>query len=680
MSVRGVVMGCGRALTIALAFVVSFAWSGRAFAAGELEADGQNFRAKMLEEIRRESPAAAEEIEQGDVLRDEGRMQEALPHYEEAARQLPGSSHPSRRICSVQGALGRKKEAVAACESALAKSQTPTNQAALALALTIEPSTPTERQRAVDLADRAAASDDLNGLFTKCQVALAADDMPRFQQAAGRLGQLAPSSPETHMMLSLRALSLDSPLAARKELDRARELGASDAELAMLEKAIDDNTPFYVAMWPATKSFLLVWLSLGVVVTLLGLALSSITRKVAHDLPAQRTGHAHGSTAWVRRAYRVVLWLACVLFYLTLPILVASTIALAIGLFYVFMAIGRIPIQIMLVVGLVAIVTVFSTLKSLFVKVDDSDPGERIDLSKHPKLDALLEEVAKKVGTRKVDTVFLTPGTELAVFERGGLGARLRGAQVERCLILGAAVLKDMRLLELKAILAHEYGHFQNEDTAGGTFALAVRRSIMKLIIGLARGGAATWYNPAWWLVRGFFALFLRVSHGASRLQEILADRWAAFSYGAEAFEGGLTHAVRRGVMFEAVANASIKDAIDNKRSISNLYGHKPNDSFKWDALEEEVQESLNRTASPYDSHPAPTERFALVRKLDAPTPETEDANAKAWSIFEDRGDIERRFTKEMLSDVEAQLGVRLYAPAKPSTPAESTEDTAAAE
>ena len=48
--------------------------------------------------------------------------------------------------------------------------------------------------------------------------------------------------------------------------------------------------------------------------------------------------------------------------------------------------------------------------------------------------------------------------------------------------------------------------------------------------------GAAGWYNPAWLFVNGFFRVFLRVSQGASRLQEVMADRWAAFCYGSEAF------------------------------------------------------------------------------------------------------------------------------------------------
>jgi Zn-dependent protease with chaperone function len=124
----------------------------------------------------------------------------------------------------------------------------------------------------------------------------------------------------------------------------------------------------------------------------------------------------------------------------------------------------------------------------------------------------------------------------------------------ERCLILGAGILEGMSLGPFRAILAHEYGHLSNQDTAGGGFALAVRRSLHTMAENLAARGAAGWYNPAWLFLNGFYSIFLRISQGASRLQEVLADRWAALSYGAQAFEEGLRHAITQSIRFEAHA------------------------------------------------------------------------------------------------------------------------------
>jgi Zn-dependent protease with chaperone function len=108
------------------------------------------------------------------------------------------------------------------------------------------------------------------------------------------------------------------------------------------------------------------------------------------------------------------------------------------------------------------------------------------------------------------------------------------GSHGRRVLIVGVALFDNMKQRELCSILAHEYGHFRNADTGGG-LALAVRRSLLTLLRGISNSGYAL-FNPAWWLLRAFTNLYLVVSSGASRLQEMLADRWAIRAYGSEAF------------------------------------------------------------------------------------------------------------------------------------------------
>ena len=78
--------------------------------------------------------------------------------------------------------------------------------------------------------------------------------------------------------------------------------------------------------------------------------------------------------------------------------------------------------KLVLIVVIVVCATLWSMLKGLLVRASDEDPGERLDLRGEPRLRSLLGDVARKVGTRPVDNVYLTPGTELAVMERGGMG------------------------------------------------------------------------------------------------------------------------------------------------------------------------------------------------------------------------------------------------------------------
>jgi Zn-dependent protease with chaperone function len=337
----------------------------------------------------------------------------------------------------------------------------------------------------------------------------------------------------------------------------------------------------------------------------------------------------------------------------------AVILGIGVGFGYLVLVAGRIPIKLVVLVGVFVVYSLWAILKSLFVRPRDEDPGTPLDLSEHPRLQEALREVARTVGTRPVDRVFVTPGTTVAVLERGSALSRLRGKAVERCLVLGIGTLQGMRLLDFKAVLAHEYGHFQNEDTAGGGFALAVRRSLLLSAMAMAQSGVATWYNPAWWFVRGFFNLFLRISQGASRLQEVLADRWAAFSYGAAAFEGGLRHAIVAQVQFDARSTAILNEVLQEKRGLRNLYSYQPAKPADLSEIEREIEEALEKPASPYDSHPSPAERFALVKRLaDAPKPV--DDGALAMSLFDDPDSIEREMTREVKGRVLEQVGVKI--------------------
>jgi Zn-dependent protease with chaperone function len=299
-------------------------------------------------------------------------------------------------------------------------------------------------------------------------------------------------------------------------------------------------------------------------------------------------------------------------------------------------------------------------LKSVFARRVDQEPGARLDLAEQPELRAVLEEVAAKIGTRPVDTVYMTPFADIAVMERAGLRGLLRGT-AERCLVLGAGVIRGMKVLDFKAILAHEYGHFQNQDTAGGGFAIAVRRSLFTMALSLAKSGAATWYNPAWWFVRGFHRVFLTISQGASRLQEVLADRWAAYAYGSEAFERGLRHAISRTIRFEAHVDATLNEVVKAKRPLLNLYAYKPGNKPN---VQQAIDEALEAEPSPFDSHPSPAHRIAWVRALGAAAPEpSPDDASPVWTLFSNRKELEQEMTDTLRERVEAAHGVRIPRP-----------------
>ena len=73
-----------------------------------------------------------------------------------------------------------------------------------------------------------------------------------------------------------------------------------------------------------------------------------------------------------------------------------------------------------------------------------------------------------------------------------------------------------------------------------------------------------------------FGRLFQRISHGASRLQEVMADRWAVAAYGAAAFTDGLRHVIERSIRFGVHTQLTVLDMQATQKPVTNLYAYKP--------------------------------------------------------------------------------------------------------
>jgi Zn-dependent protease with chaperone function len=626
---------------------------------------------KITEELRAKVPAAVEVWEKANEARNNSDFAGCAKLYADVHAAAPTFWHAVRRQCGCQLRAGNRDLAEELCEQAAQKDASAENLSLLAMVLA-ESKQPDKLARALSLAARAAAMspDDDAILDQVCNVAMVGRDVRLLRTCSEALDRIAPDELPTAIFGTMLARVENRYGDARERLEKARMLGLPEDMYRDVSARIDEEEPVTqkylgVGLWAGAF-----WVGLMIVLLVVGLILSSVALRASRRVPTEKTGHATGADAMLRKIYRGVLWLCCAYYYASIPILLLLVLGVGGGLIYMFFALGHIPVKLVALIGILTLVTVGAVLKSLFVRAKDEDPGLRLD--KQPRLRTVLDEVAGKVGTRAVDQVYLTPGTEIAVMERGGMLRQMRGKN-ERCLILGAGVLDGLKVGEFKAVLAHEYGHFSNQDTAGGGFALAVRRSIMTMAIALARGGAAAWYNPAWWFVRGFHKVFLRISQGASRLQEVLADRWAAFCYGSEPFERGLRHVIEKSVRFDAHCAATLKEVIENQRALANLYSYEPSAKAASEDIGRGVDQALSRKPSPYDSHPAPADRIAWVRALAAPPsqPSADDEN-DVWSLIDGREALEKKMTYQVRENIFQAHGVLIRDEVSPSTPAQS--------
>ncbi len=627
------------------------------------------FDKRITAELEAVNPEAAGIFRQAGQAREKDDHRSAADLYARVQEMVPDFDHAVRRRAYEELQAGNRDLALSLGRKATELNPSPQNLSTLAAILTDSSPTlrPTEAeiQEALGLANRAAGMEPGDPIVQQvlCQAALVSNQLEALRRCTDSLMRISPEQVGTQYFAAILALSENRFGDAKATLERAKKLGLPDDAYRAMQQGIDESQPWPMKMLPIVLMVVSIWTGLFLALLGVGWFLSRAALRAAGRVPAEPTGRAHGLDAVLRRIYRVVLWLCSGFYYCSMPLVFVSVLAVGGGLLYGIFSFGYVPIKIAAIIAILTLVTLWSILRSLFVRVKDEDPGLRLDPAKAPELRAALDEVAQRVGTRAVDNVYLTPGTEVAVMERGGVLRQLAGSR-ERCLILGVGALEGMSIRPFKAILAHEYGHFSNQDTAGGGFAIAVRRSLMNMGAMLAASGAAAWYNPAWLFLNGFHRMFLRISQGASRLQEVLADRWAAFLYGSRSFEEGLRHVIARSVQFQAHANATIHEVSEKKVALANLYTFRPEKGLPEAEISKAVESALAAPASPYDSHPAPADRFAWVRALAAQgAGHTLQDEQPVWGLFLDREAVERQLTDTVRFNVLQQYGFEIPAP-----------------
>ena len=638
---------------------------GTAARPGTLREVFEEFNRRIHAELRAVDPEAERVFASADAARDQGDHKAAAAMYAEVFKRAPTFVAALRRQAGEESALGNRAQAIALQLQAVQALRSADNLAAFARLLATPPNLASndDMKNAQKLAAEAVALEPENPypFLVRAEVSAMTSDIVALTASTNALARLVPADPSPYYFRTVALASSGRFDDALASLEEARRLGLPDDMYRQLQTAIANAQPVWprVVRWGVLTAVL--WVASGVLLLVAGMTLSVMTLRQFGHVPADPNAGATSFESGLRRVYRIVIGGCCVYYYFSLPILFALVLLVGGGLIYEMLTVGHMPIKLIFLVFAATIVTGWSILSSLVIRRKAGDPGERLDLEREPELRRALVEVAGNVGTRPVDTVFLTPGTEVAVFERGGLFRQLAGKS-ERCLILGAGVLDGMSLRPFKAVLAHEYGHFSNRDTAGGGLALSVRMSTVALAVNLAKNGAANWYNPAWLFVNGFHRMFLRISQGASRLQEVLADRWAAILFGATAFEEGLRHVIDRSVRFHAHVNATIKEVVEAKQPLANLYQYRPAASDDPKKLDDAVRTQIEREPSPYDSHPRPADRFLWVHALRTPTSRSIDDAAPVWSLFRERDAIEQRMTSVIRDAVSENHGIRIAA------------------
>jgi heat shock protein HtpX len=273
-------------------------------------------------------------------------------------------------------------------------------------------------------------------------------------------------------------------------------------------------------------------------------------------------------------------------------------------------------------------------------------PGPLLIRERHPRLFALLDDVARAAGQARPREVYLVSAVNAWVAERGGV----LGVGGRRIMGLGLPLFAGLTVRELRAVLAHEFGHYAGGDTRLGGLVHVTRGAIGRTLIQLR----ADEDRPSL-LQRPFIAygnMFLRVTHTVSREQERCADALAARLEGADALDRGLRKLVILDDVFDTFLRNELNHVLSSQRlpPITDglarfLAARSVSDSFA-SALDK-VPEMSRRAAEQkptglarYESHPPVHERLEALAVATTEAPVREDSPAIA--LLDDWIEVER--------------------------------------
>ncbi len=255
-------------------------------------------------------------------------------------------------------------------------------------------------------------------------------------------------------------------------------------------------------------------------------------------------------------------------------------------------------------------------------------PGPEITRAEQPALFAEIDRVATATAEAGPAHVYLVNEVNAFVTQRGGL----MGFGSRRVMGIGLPLMRTLNVSELRAVLAHEMGHFYGGDTRLGPWIYKTRGSMIRTVVNLSRAGegsaevsevAAFLFLAVQAPFRWFAEGFLWVSQAVSRAQEYSADGVAVRTEGSAAMIGGLQKTHAAAVAHQIYLRNELAPLID--RGVLPPVG----EGFSCFLGTARVAELLSKvvddeletgTQDPYDSHPPLRQRIAAAAALDGPT------------------------------------------------------------
>jgi heat shock protein HtpX len=262
-------------------------------------------------------------------------------------------------------------------------------------------------------------------------------------------------------------------------------------------------------------------------------------------------------------------------------------------------------------------------------------PGVRLTAETQPRLLAVIDEEAEACGERVPEEVYATFEVNAAVRD---VNAR------RRVMIVGLPLLHLVSERGLRAVIAHEFGHYAGGDTKLGPWIFRTRAAIGRTIEQLSdEDGDEGWTKRAVRLPFIWYGTaFLRITNTISRRQEFAADARAAHRAGRDVQVETLQRTQAFGPVFDSYWVNEVAPLLSSGRrppigaGFSAFIRAASVDRAASEHLQRELAEGKT---SPYDSHPSLAERIAALQDVPPGDP---DDSPPAAALVDDPLVLER--------------------------------------
>lgn len=350
---------------------------------------------------------------------------------------------------------------------------------------------------------------------------------------------------------------------------------------------------------------------------------------------------------------RAVLAIALMLLFYVFALAIAA--ALGYGGFELLMFVPHLRGKAIIVGAAVALLCLFAAaviVWSIVPRVDRFDPpGPELTRVDAPALFDEIGAIARATGQAEPRHVYLVPDVNAFVTERGGV----MGLGSQRVMGIGLPLLELLTVSELRAVLAHEFGHFHGGDTKLGPWIYKTRGAMVRTILNLQRAADGTRNvtdgSILVWLLdlcqlpfRGFIRLYMRITQAISRQQERGADALACRAVGSRALAEGLKKVHGGALAFDAYFRGEVSSVLEAGflPPIADGFACFRGSGKLHEAIQRAVADELSsQEADPYDSHPPLRERVAAAEAL-AVAPRDEDTR-ESIALIPDVAALEAR-------------------------------------